>query len=393
MPITNAMFFCVRCLYGAWRFFPDLVGPHKHHFPSTRTLLVSLCSYVFSLFFGIIASTKKATPIIILFVWVLLAILVVVFCFLDWLNYRKRSADKAGDPLRLVVYSRNISNTVIIAITTLISIPLLYGFVWYPALNKDVITLEKDTVDRVYFPSLTLFQRVDWTSQGTLDVNRARPKCFIGWLDENATHCGLNNSELPCSCHDRWSGTVEDFFWKGTLYRALSLIASEDMVCTVPNTLMLAQAFLWYDSSKASDDSSRRLSPSLWVAIHDPTLTVKEALENDSTRPMIINANGMIAINLGLNYRQIRGKSPAYDYDISISSIPTMDMTCDNGSDTKPSYQPCFVSLWLQFPTFERQVSTQGFSMGWVDVVASAGSWFSLFQIISWIVSGLAMQT
>ncbi|KAI1401948.1 hypothetical protein F4819DRAFT_486023 [Hypoxylon fuscum] len=99
------------------------------------------------------------------------------------------------------------------------------------------------------------------------------------------------------------------------------------------------------DSRKAIEDSSRLLSPSLSIAIYDPTLTPAEALENDYTRLVLVNANGMVAVNLGLNYRQVRGKSPAYDYDLSLSSIPTLDMRCDNGSDKEAATGPCFLCL------------------------------------------------
>lgn len=73
----------------------------------------------------------------------------------------------------------------------------------------------------------------------------------------------------------------------------------------------------------------------------------------------------MVAINLELNYRQARGKPPAYDYDLSFSTVPAMDRLCDIGSDTDPATEPCFISLWLQFPTFERQVSTRSYAMSW----------------------------
>ncbi|KAI1101405.1 hypothetical protein F4804DRAFT_344013 [Jackrogersella minutella] len=276
-------------------------------------------------------------------------------------------------------YSRNLGNTVITSIVTILAIPLLYRYSWYPALNQDVITTTQDVVDHVYFPSITLFQREDWTSQGSLDISRARPKCFIDWAKEDAPDCELSNSQhIPCRCDDRWEETIGNYTWQGTKYRTLTLVSSEALLCTVLTTLMLAQAFL-----KAVNNSSRLLSLSLSVAVYDPTLTLTEALENDYTRPILVNANGMVVINLGLNYRQVRDRDPAYDYDISLSTVPALDLLCDKGSDTQPATKPCFLSLWLQFPTFERQVSTQGYAISWA---------LSLFQIISWILSGLAMQ-
>ncbi|KAI1410001.1 hypothetical protein F5Y13DRAFT_202628 [Hypoxylon sp. FL1857] len=361
-----------------------------HGLPSMRTLLISLMSFILSLLLGTVAAVQKELPEVLVIVSSILVVLVVLLCFFDWLKRRRVGAGHLGP---LPAYARNLGNTVLTSIITLITIPLLYQYVWYPGLNTDVITTTKDTVDQVYFPSITLFQREDWTSQGSLTVSPARPKCYIGWADEDAPNCASSRSQnLPCRCEDRWEESIGTFTWHGATYRTLTLVSSEALLCTVPTTLMLAQAFLWYDSSKAINDSSRLLSPSLSVAVYDPTLTLEEALENDYTRPILVNANGMIAVNLGLNYRQVRGKPPAYDYDLSLSTVPSLDMRCDNGSDTRASTGPCFISLWLQFPTFERQVSTQSYAMSWSDVVASAGSWLSLFQIISWIISGLALQ-
>ncbi|KAI1760625.1 hypothetical protein GGR53DRAFT_525937 [Hypoxylon sp. FL1150] len=216
------------------------------------------------------------------------------------------------------------------SIITPIAIPLLYLYVWYPGLNQDVTTFQIDTV------------------------------------------------KLSCDCADHWGRSVENYIWQGTNYRTLTLFSSEDLLCTVPTTIMLVQAFFWYDSSKAINDSSRLLSPSFWLAVYDPTLTFAEALENDYTRLTLVNANGEVTVNMVLNYRQVRGKRPAYDYNLVVSTVPAMDRHCDIGSETDPAYMQCFISLWLQFPTFERQVSTQSYAISWADVVASAGSWMSL---------------
>ncbi|KAI1135791.1 hypothetical protein F5Y05DRAFT_421172 [Hypoxylon sp. FL0543] len=390
MPKTA--FFQIRpALHRVGSSFTSLKGlGNDHGLPSTRTLLISLMSFVLSLLLGTVAAVQKELPQILVISSSILVVLVIFLCFLDWLKRRRAHARNLGP---LPAYARNLGNTVLTSIITLIAIPLLYQYVWYPGLNTDVITTTKDTVDQAYFPSITLFQREDWTSQGTLDVSPSRPKCFIGWADEDAPNCRLSRSQdLPCRCEDRWEESIGNFTWGGTRYRTLSLVSSEALLCTKPTTLMLAQAFLWYDSSKAINDSSRLLSPSLWVAVYDPTLTFEQALENDYTRLILVNANGMIAVNLGLNYRQVRGKRPAYDYDLSLSTVPALDMRCDIGSDTRAPTGPCFISLWLQFPTFERQVSTQSYATSWSDVVGSAGSWLSLFQIISWIVSGLALH-
>jgi hypothetical protein len=102
------------------------------------------------------------------------------------------------------------------------------------------------------------------------------------------------------------------------------------------------------------------LSPSLWIAIYDPTLNFTDALANGYTRMVLINANGMTAINLGLNRRQAPNTSPAYDYQLSVSTIPAASVDCAAGSTTR-----CHISLFLQFPSFDRQNSRLGVAMEW----------------------------
>ncbi|OBT89657.1 hypothetical protein VE02_01793 [Pseudogymnoascus sp. 03VT05] len=82
------------------------------------------------------------------------------------------------------------------------------------------------------------------------------------------------------------------------------------------------------NDSKALNDSSMLLMPSLWIAIYDPTLNLTSALENGYTRMVLINANGMTAINLGLNRRQAPYTSPAYDHQLSVSTIPAVGVDC-----------------------------------------------------------------
>ncbi|KAI0180735.1 hypothetical protein GGR52DRAFT_566993 [Hypoxylon sp. FL1284] len=299
----------------------SLVGSRDLGLPSKRTLVLALISFILSLLIGTVCAVQKSPPDVLLAISSLLAVAVALLCFADWLR-RRRIVAHNKESVPLPIYARNLGNTVATSIITLLAIPLLYRYVWYPGLNQDVTTFEMDTVDQMYFPSITLFQRVDWSSQAILTVHN-KPKCFIGWADEGAPDCALSNSQnRSCRCADRWEHTIRNYTWRGIEYRTLSFLSSEAELCTVPTTLMLAQAFFWYDAQKALDDSSRILSPSLWVAVYDPTLTLTDALENDYTRLTMVDADGMVAISLGLNYRQARGKSPAYDYDLTLSTIP-----------------------------------------------------------------------
>lgn len=141
------------------------------------------------------------------------------------------------------------------------------------------------------------------------------------------------------------------------------------------------------NSTKALADSSRILSPSLYVAIHDPTLLLQQALEANYTRLVLVNANGMTSINLGLSSREVLGQAPAYDYQLSISTIPAMDLPCGVG---KPGSWPCFIDIIFQFPTFDTKLSRYKFVLETVELVGYIGSWFTLAQLFGWIASGLS---
>lgn len=53
------------------------------------------------------------------------------------------------------------------------------------------------------------------------------------------------------------------------------------------------------------------------MAVYDPSLGMVDALQRGYTRMVLISANGDSSINLGLQYRQEMGYSPAYDYSMS----------------------------------------------------------------------------
>lgn len=104
-----------------------------------------------------------------------------------------------------------------------------------------------------------------------------------------------------------------------------------------------------------------------------PALTLQEALEHGYTRLTLVNANGMVFINVGLNYRQALSAAPATDYQLSLSAVPGQNLVCDvSGMDGTPD-GPCHLTLMLQFPTFERQVSLLKPSMNWI--VSAPRTW------------------
>lgn len=76
-----------------------------------------------------------------------------------------------------------------------------------------------------------------------------RPKCGLRWLppsDGSAPACSDvedAGTEL-CDCSANWESAVtEAFVWRNTTYRAITLHATEDMLCVTPTTKMVAQVF------------------------------------------------------------------------------------------------------------------------------------------------------
>lgn len=132
---------------GAYRnwccFLLSLVGTGDYGLPSTRTLALALISSVLSLLLGTVFAVHKTEPNVLIFVSSILAVAVAFLCFADWLKRRRAYAKGL---VALPVYARNLGNTVTTSIITLLAVPLLYQYVWYPGLDQDVTTFEKDTV-------------------------------------------------------------------------------------------------------------------------------------------------------------------------------------------------------------------------------------------------------
>ena len=191
------------------------------------------------------------------------------------------------------------------------------------------------------FPAVTLFQRLDWSSQAQiLPVSYA--KCFLGWLEATGTTpmCkDLSQQALvpgqACNCSEDWSSpVVEDFVWQKIVYRYLSFTPSAALIASTPTYIMTLQVFFnckvpylshVQQSTYSMPDnatfslrtSSQEQAPSLYMAVYDPSLAMEDALQRGYSRMVLISANGDSSINLGLQYRQEMDYAPAYDYSVS----------------------------------------------------------------------------
>ena len=192
-----------------------------------------------------------------------------------------------------------------------------------------------------------------------------------------------------------------------TTYRYIAFDSPPWLITNTPTYMLLLQTF--FDCklapytvlnralthspdnvTKAFEDSST-WNPSLSLAVYDPALGMQKSFEQGYTRMRLINANGIVAVNVGLWMRQAPGYEPAYDYPLDISNSQAANITCDTSTNT--TFQgACHVSLFITIPNFERTITTRQKQMGWSDVVASAGAYFSFVQFISWIISAQAFQ-
>lgn len=88
------------------------------------------------------------------------------------------------------------------------------------------------------------------------------------------------------------------------------------------------------------------------IAVYDPALGMQEAFELGYTRMNLVEANGIVAIDIGLSMRDWMDGLSAYDYTMSFSYSPSANIVCD--SSTEDYQYPCHMTILVQFPSFER---------------------------------------
>jgi len=117
--------------------------------------------------------------------------------------------------------------------------------------------------------------------------------------------------------------------------------------------------------TKAFENSSTKLSPSLWLAVYDPAIGMQKAFDQGYTRMNLISANGIVNVNIGLRTRQAPDHDPAYDYTLDIASSPATDFVCDTSTTLIYQY-PCRLTLFVQIPNFERTTILIQKEMAWL---------------------------
>jgi hypothetical protein len=106
------------------------------------------------------------------------------------------------------------------------------------------------------------------------------------------------------------------------------------------------------------------------IAVYDPILGMQKAFDLGYTRMYLVNANGIVAVNIGLQVRDEGNGISAYDYSLSLISTPATDLVCDTSSAETYKW-PCHMSLFVQIPNFDRSIITTEKAMTWV-----VSSWY-----------------
>ena len=174
--------------------------------------------------------------------------------------------------------------------------------------------------------------------------------CFLDWVDRESPDCSQLSLEqmVPgqaCNCNDSWSKTTTDLTWQHKNYQYLSFMPASNLISRVPNYTVLLQAFFTCilpsilpegctligpdNLTQSVVTSSQKQSPALYLAVHDPSLNVSEALRADYTRMILINANSITSINLRLVYRQGQDYQYAYDYSEHTNHYSFIELELD----------------------------------------------------------------
>ncbi|KAL8708080.1 MAG: hypothetical protein Q9220_007012 [cf. Caloplaca sp. 1 TL-2023] len=218
-------------------------------------------------------------------------------------------------------YRRNLGNSLLTTLFTMILLTIVYSRVCL--LLGSNVQAQTKRLDQKYpiFPAVALMQQVQTSSQAKL-INTPL-KCWAGDYGENGPQChDLSTQEYlssdSCNCNGSWSPTITENFVPrgpgGGTWRYLQFTPSENLVSKHPGFLLTAQAWFTFNGTKARDALWVMPSPDLWLAIFDSSLRIEDALANGYAPLSLINANGVISIDLKLNTVRSKYLDPMYFY-------------------------------------------------------------------------------
>ncbi|KAF2495032.1 hypothetical protein BU16DRAFT_617913 [Lophium mytilinum] len=362
---------------------------HDDFFPDTPTMVVS---------FGWLMVLVVAIPVGIIYygllsLWFLEAFLILamisIVLAIIWWYFRVRAAHPT--------YSANRTNTLIFSVVMGIvacwRLPTVMR-----SLETKVWQITADDARIMDAPCVAFVQDFNWNAQAPLSTARM-PQCFIGNAHPNLPLCSsldpntLRSPQVNCDCSDMWPETVEEsFIWHNQPYRVLNFCPSMDLFLTRPMAIMILHVFYDFNVSRAELEEDYYTNPLSNVAIYDPSLTLRIAADQNSTRLIPINANGITSISLIPNRRQYLNKNPVYDYTSTPSSIGAQGLVCDVSNTTGTYWKPCTAAVHVQFSTFAGMTTSEVKQMSPSAAIATVGGWFTFPLLFAAWLSGQAIK-
>lgn len=215
--------------------------------------------------------------------------------------------------------------------------------------------------------------------------------CSVGERPPDAPACSSMTEEQvlntrACNCSDSWVQEVLPHFVEGDDKRVLKFLPKPNLALKDPQQFLTLQYYFNYNVTKESRPLLRY--PNLWILVYDPTTDPFVAWETGTSPMTLMNAHGVTTLSITINHINPSKADSFYKYDVIIDTSPAMNLPCDVSANPE-DYYDCYGTILVRFPQLKRTVVRTKRDMVWSDVVASAGSYFALSQLVSWLVSGL----
>jgi hypothetical protein len=215
--------------------------------------------------------------------------------------------------------------------------------------------------------------------------------CYVGERNAEAPACSsMTAAEVlrtsSCNCSDSFQQQVVDHFHEGDNKRVIYFLPKQNLVTDSARLFLTLQLFFSYNSSTRTPTLGY---PNLWLLVYDPIQDPYIAYQTGDALMTLMDANGVTTLTLSSDYVDFGNGTAYYRYDVGVSTSPFMNLICDVAGNTS-DYRDCHATVLVRVPRLERTVVHDRRVMLWTDVVASAGAYFALVQLISWIISGLS---
>lgn len=215
--------------------------------------------------------------------------------------------------------------------------------------------------------------------------------CHVGERPPDAPSCSSMTEEQvlnarTCNCSDSWVQEILPHFSGPDDKRVLKFQPKSNLALKDPQQFLTLQYYFNYNVTKESRPILRY--PNLWLLVYDPATDPFVAWKSGISPMTLMNAHGVTTLSVTINYIKPSNGDSFYKYDINVYTSPAMNLSCDVSGDLA-DYHDCPGTILVRFPQFNRTVVRTRRNMVWSDVVASAGSYFALSQLVSWLVSGL----